>query len=220
MLHRSLTVAARTIADIERTSVTENTKGSDIVLRGLMLLALMIMLGVGSFAIFFRRPNPPPSPALDRPENLAAMLVQPAAGFPGTLTWMPLILFADELPSAPGWRVRYQAVRNLAFHGSLDVSWDVYADLLDEHRQFCNFRTRLPDGRVIVEEAAARQIIIGGLQDLATWHNKQDRTKLTTGPELLAVYRAVDKLAQSPIAELKSQAESTRTTFVRGVEIR
>jgi len=195
--------------------VNEQAKGSDIVLRGLMLLALLLMVGVGSFAIFFRRPSAPSASNQDRPEALAALLVQPAAGFPDTVGWAALYAFAEEWPSAPGWTVRYQAVRNLAFLGSPDVRWDVYAELLDEHRQFRNFRIKAEDGRVVVEEARAREIIVGGLQDLAVWHAKQDRSSLKPGPDLLAVYRAVDKLAQSPIAELKAQAETTRATFVR-----
>lgn len=189
------------------------SQGSDIVLRGLMLLALLIIVVLGGFAMFFRRSNQPPPTAVVEPAPLIAMFVQPSAGFPASVAWAPMLAVADEMPSGPGWHVRYQAARNLAYRGSDKIPWDVYRELLDEHRQFCNFRVRLDDGRLVTEEGSARQIILGALKDLAVWHTKQDRSQ-TASPPMLEVYAAVDKLADSPILELRTQAEKTRATFL------
>jgi hypothetical protein len=187
--------------------------GSDAVLRGMMLLALMIILVIGGYAIFYRRPPAVPPPAAVDPSQLVPLIVQPTAAFPASVSWGALCALADDLPSEPGWQTRYQATRNLAHLGSDSVRWDVYREMLDERRQFCNFRTKLDDGRIVVEEAAARQIILGALKDLAEWHTKHARVDPDT--PLKKVYEAVDRLAQSPIAEMKSQAEKTRAMFFR-----
>ena len=191
------------------------TKSSDIVMRGLVLLALMVMLAFAGFAIFFRKPSQPPTAVKMDVRTMAATLVQiqPAPGFPAALG--PLFAVADELPSTPGWRIRYQAVCTLAHRGSSKVRWDIYRELLDEHRQFCNFREQLKDGREVIEESRARQMILRGLADLATWHNKQDDSKKVPSPQLLEVYRAVDKLAQSSVPELSNQAQKTKATFFK-----
>jgi hypothetical protein len=168
--------------------VQETTKKSDIVTRGLVLLALMVMLAVVGYAVFFHRPTAKPTSVL---------------------------VNADEPASAPGWNIRYQAVCTQADRGSNQVRWDVYRELLDEHQQFRNFQVQLKDGRVVVEESNAHKIMLRGLKDLATWHSKQDRSKTTPGAELLEVYATVDKLTESKIPELKNQALQTRATFFR-----
>lgn len=188
--------------------------GSDIVLRGLTLLAIMVIVVVGGFAILFSRVAQPIPSVSVQPERLASLVAQPLAEYPAALSWGTLYQFADELPSQPGWRIRYQVARNFANRGSDKVDWVVYREMLDEPRQFRNFRLRLDDGRVVTEEAAARQIIIGALKDLATWHTKQP-ARTTPGAEQLAVYTAVDRLATSDILELRTQAEKTRATFFR-----
>jgi hypothetical protein len=190
------------------------TQGSDIVLRGLMLLALMLVVVVGGFALLFRfghANHPVPTVAVEA-EKLAPMLIQPAASFPDTLAWATAVKFVEELPSQPGWRIRYQVARNFASRGSSKVDWTVYREMLDEQRQFRNFRVRLDDGRLVTQEGAARQIIIGALKDLATWH-KEQKAPVPPSDELRSVYAAVDKLSQSEIHELRVQAEKTRGTF-------
>ena len=122
---------------------------------------------------------------------------------------------AVKLANDDDWRVRYQAVRTLADRGSSKVRWGIYRELLDEQRQSCNFREHVKDGREVIEESKARKLILRGLVDLATWHAKQDRSKTTPSLELLEVYDAVDKLAQSPVPELSNQAKETRATFFR-----
>ena len=187
--------------------------GSEAVLHGMMLLALMVILVVGGYAIFFRRPTLPPPPAAPDPQFLVSLIVQPLAPFPGTFSWGTLCAWPMSCPASPAGRRGYQAARNLAYLGSNAVPWDVYRELLSEQRQFCNFRARLPDGRLVIEESAARQVILGALKDLAAWHTKHAR--IAPDQRLLAVYSSVDLLAQSPIIELKSQAEKTQAVLFR-----
>jgi hypothetical protein len=195
------------------TQTDQGQASRDTVLRGMLLLALMLILVIGGYALFFRRQAPAtPTPAAD-PALLVAMILQPPSAFPSATGWHAIYVLADALPSRPGWQTRYQAARALAYLGSDKVPWADYREMLDEHRQFCNFRTKLPDGRVIIEEAAARQVLLGALKDLATWHAKHPRT--TPDKQLLVVYSAVDELAKSPIAELKKQAETTAATLFR-----
>ena len=56
--------------------------------------------------------------------------------------------------------------------------------------------------------------MIGALKALAVWHEKQGIQRELPA-ELRDVYQQVDKLAESPIAELKAQAEKARATFFR-----
>ncbi len=184
-------------------------------MRGLVLLGLAAMLAFAGLVIFLRwKGAPPPVVKMDA-RSMAVLLfqVQPTTGFPAALG--PVIAVADEFPSTPGRDIRYQAVLTLADRGSAKVPWDVYRELLDVHRQFCNFRKHTGAGSEYIDEANARRIILRGLVDLATWHARQDRTKVTPGPQLLAVYRAVDTLAQSSIPELASEARKTQATLFR-----
>src|SRR5207247_1698877 len=94
------------------------------------------------------------------------------------------------------------------------VPWDLIREMLDEEQQMYNFRVRRPDGQGDFDEAAARANIISTLQAVASWHEKNPKyQKLIlrdVPPDLRAVYVLVDKLAKSPIMEMKSQAEKAR----------
>jgi len=198
---------------------TVETKPSDpgagIVVRGLFLFVLLVVVvGAGYLLIFRRSAQVAPAPLAD-PAATVGLWTVPAAGFPATLSWGALHQLADNLPSAPGWEIRYTAASSLARRGSADIPWEVFEELLDERRQFRNFRVRLQDGRLVPDEAAARQIILRGLQALAEWHKKQDRAKGKVSDALAKGYAAVDKLTESPVLELRAQAEKTRATFFR-----
>jgi hypothetical protein len=56
--------------------------------------------------------------------------------------------------------------------------------------------------------------MIGALKALAIWHEKQG-VMGEVPAELREIYLVVDKLADSPIVQLKTQAEKTRSTFFR-----
>lgn len=156
--------------------------------RGLLLLGLMTAIVTVVLIIMFNRAAPEVPVAAD-----------------------------DGPPSAVGWEIRYNAAAALARRGSDRVPWERFAEMLDEKQQMRNFRVELEDGRVAVDESAARTALISALRALADWHTKQRTANHKTVPTgLWRIYEQVDRLADSPIAELKKEAERARATFFRG----
>ncbi len=154
------------------------------VKRGFALLGLMLIIVCGVLAILFYRPGQVP--------------VATVADLPAH-------------PSAPGWQIRYNATATLARRGDDNVPWKIMEEMLDEGQQMRNFVVTLPDGRDIPDEAAARSVVITALKALGEWHRVQAAAHRTPSPEALSgVYAKVDRLAQSPILELKVQAEKAR----------
>jgi hypothetical protein len=120
-------------------------------------------------------------------------------------------------PSAVGWEIRYNAAVALARRGSDNVPWPLFREMLDEKQQMRNFRVELEGGQVAVDEVAARTALISALRALGDWHVKQRAANKTAAPAgLRPVYEQVDRLAESPVAELKKEAERARGTFFRG----
>lgn len=186
-----------------------------MVQRGLMLLALMVVVVLGGYFLLVRRPGQPAPPPLIEPEPLVSMLVTMQAGFPGAVSFGVLPALAEALPSSPGWQIRYTTASTFARRGEPDVPWDIFCEWLDEARQFRNFRVRLKDGRTVPDEAAARHIMLSGLQAVAQWHQKQEGKKIDVTPDLARVHAAVDKLAASPIVEMRKQAEATQAVIAK-----
>jgi hypothetical protein len=182
-----------------------------LVLRGFFLLAVIGVIVTVVMAILFTRPQVAPPRAAIAPEYLVPLLV---AGYPESTPYGVAFAMADRLPSAPGWEIRYNAVTTLARRGSPATPWPLMREMLDESQQMRNARAKLPDGTSVIDETAARSNMIGALKALAVWHEKQG-TKRDAPPELREIYKLVDKLAESPIAELKAQAEKARATFFR-----
>jgi len=85
--------------------------------------------------------------------------------------------------------------------------------MLDEKRQMRNFRVQLDDGRTVPDEAKARETVLLALRALADWHHKQKNG--VPSEVKTTIYPLVDQLATSPVAQLKVQAENTRSTFAR-----
>ena len=81
--------------------------------------------------------------------------------------------------------------------------------MLDEEKQMRNFRVRLESGEVVPDEAAARLTVLSALKAVKQWHEKH-KGNTTPSPEAVAVHAAVNRLTESPIVELKRQAEETR----------
>src|SRR5262249_29776605 len=104
-------------------AVTE--AGSGMVQRGLILLALMIVLLVGGYFLLIHQSSPAPPPALIAPEPLIASLASPQASFPATISFAALPTLLANLPSSPGWSVRYNAVASQARRGEQEVGWSV-----------------------------------------------------------------------------------------------
>lgn len=157
-----------------------------LVLRGFFLLAVIGAIVSVVSAILFTRPQSPP----------------------------PTMATAPGAPSAPGWEIRYNAATTLARRGSTKTPWPLMREMLDEPQQMRNALAQLPDGTSVIDETAARSNMIGALKALAVWHEKQG-TKRAAPAELREIYTVVDHLAESPIAELKAQAEKARSTFFR-----
>jgi hypothetical protein len=186
-----------------------------LVKRGFLLLAAISALVIVVLLIIFQRAVPTATPSVERPELLTTGLVRTGVTFPGAVAWRDIYKIGEAFPSAAGWKIRYNAAGALARRGSADVPWDTLLEMLDEQRQLRNFRVQLQDGQVAADEAAARLTMIYALRAIADWHKKQQERAKEVPPELTRVYAAVDKLAGSPVMEIKAQAENTRHTFFR-----
>jgi pimeloyl-ACP methyl ester carboxylesterase len=188
-----------------------------LIRRGLLLLALMSGLVVVVLTILFQRPRQALPVGESQPELYSGALVSSAAFYPASLSWAALYQVGADLPSAPGWEIRYNAAWALARLGSDKIPWPLFREMLDEKRQMRNFRAQLEDGRTVPDEAKARETVLIALRSLADWHAKQKELQRTQVPVEVqtGVYPLVDQLAASPIAQLKFQAEKTRSTFIR-----
>lgn len=188
---------------------------SGLVKRGLVLLALMSALVVVLLTIVLQR-NPGTVPSAGTRADLGAgTLLQVSAPFPASVAWAGLYQTAEALPSPPGWEIRYNAAATLARLGKANVPWPILQEMLDEERQMRNFRVQLQDGKNVPDESAARTTMLVALRAIAEWHRKQASGDREVSAELAKVYAAVDRLAQSPLISLKTEAEKTRKTFFR-----
>jgi len=190
----------------------ESNQDAGLIRRGIFLLIVVGGIVAVVLWIIFQRPVQTIPTQSKQPEpHLAALVVHDAA-FPGAISWTALGMVADTLPSNAGWEVRYNAAGSLARLGAKDVPWNVLAEMLDENQQMRNFRVRLESGVIVPDEAAARLTMISALKAIRQWHAKQ------TGPmessrDYAVVAVAVDRLTESPVAEMKKQAEETRRVF-------
>jgi hypothetical protein len=194
--------------------MAQDEKG--LVVRGILLLTFVGALATFVLVLLFWR-DPPPAPRSEQlPEFAIASLVAPTSGgFPSHVLWPTLEQLSRQLPSEPGWLIRYNAAATLARRGSANVPWPILREMLDEQQQLRNHGVRLPDGKYVYDEVAAREFTIVALKAIATWHEKQPAGARTEQPALLEVYGRVDELAQSPHIALKTQAEKTRSVFFR-----
>jgi hypothetical protein len=192
----------------------EQDKG--LTRRGLLLLALMAALAVVVLGVLFRGGDRAAPPARPRPEPVAVLAVSPGPVFLATLPWPALVRTAEDLPSPPGWKVRYSAAIALARRGSAHVPLDLLREMLDEERQLKNCRVRLKDGREVPDEGEARRIVVNALKAVVAWHEHADAVRsLGADPRLQAVYSAVDRLAHSPNVALRKEAEATQAKLKR-----
>jgi hypothetical protein len=184
---------------------------TNIVRRGLFLLALVGTLAGTVLVIMLRRPGRAESVSATRVETLAPFLVVPATGFPASLTWATLHQLGDALPSAPGWEIRYTATRVLALRGSPKIPLDNLCEMLDEGRQLRNFQVKLASGKFIADGAAAQQEVLIALKAVAEWHSHADAVKAVgqDNPQLQKLYGAVEKLKQSSPNVIRTRAQET-----------
>ncbi len=186
-----------------------------LVIRGLFLLALIGGLATFVLVLILWRTTPTRQTLQTPPETYIASMMAPGnLGFPSHVSWPTVFLLSENLPSEPGWEVRYNAAATLARRGSANVPWPIIREMLDDKLQLRTQRVRWPDGTYVDDEVAARAFTIIALKALATWHSKQPEGS-TPPAALLQIYARVDELAQSPHEEMRNQAEKTRATFFR-----
>jgi hypothetical protein len=183
---------------------------SRIVQRALVLLIVLGAVAVSVLSMRLRGTAPAIHAEL-RAEQLASLVCMPAAAFPASVGWPAAVLFADALPSPPGWEIRYTATEVLARRGSACIPLDILCEMLDEDRQMRNFRTRLKDGRDVANETRALNEIIVALNATALWHKHADVVEAvgSENPDLEKLYRAVDKLTRSSNNVVRARAQAT-----------
>lgn len=211
---------------------------SGIVRRGLMLLGLIGIVAVTVLFILFRQGGPATARAESRPELSIASLAVPGAGFPLCINWGSLHDLGQSLPSSPGWETRYTATRVLAHRGSPRVPVPILCEMLDEDRQMRNFRTQLPDGREVADEAAAYQELLIALKAVAEWRKnakgwlvlplpggfvwvEKGTYFLPDGPdiaEMERLFHAVDKLTRSGNNVVRSRAQEVVLALTPKIE--
>ncbi len=191
-----------------------------LVIRGLVLLALISGLVVFVLALLFWRPQESAKAvALDAlPECYVSAVVGPAlTHFPAGISWGAMYAMKENLPSAPGFGIRYNAATTLARRGSASVPWHLIREMLDEKQQLRNYRVRQSDGVDAYDKTAARSNAISALKALTAWHEvkKTANTPSALPPELREIYALVDALAEKQDGEVKAQAEKAQQTFLR-----
>lgn len=187
---------------------------SGLVQRGLLLLGGMAALVVVVLLIALRGPESPSANAPQRTPLLVPVCIS-AAPFPATLGWPLLAPLGEQLPSAPGWEIRYNAAAALARRGSPKTPWPVIREMLDPQQQRRNFVT-LKSGQIIPHEEDALRTVHSALAAIADWHKKQDRAESPAIPaDLQLVYAQVDRLVETGNTMLRVQADRTRQTFFR-----
>jgi hypothetical protein len=192
--------------------VAADKASSGLVGRGLMLLGVLLLVMYLFWALLVRGPRQELPAETRRPETVAALVVVPAAGFPGSVPWASVGRSAALMPAAPGWQVRYNATIALARRGSPDAPFVVLAEMLDEDFQMRNFRARLKDGREVADEAAARRTVLAALRAVAEWY-KHPEARLAVkadDPGLQRVHAAMEKLTRSPNLAVKTEANNVR----------
>jgi hypothetical protein len=199
-----------------------NETDSGLVKRGFALLAAMVLL-VGTVLFILlqgRSSQAPPAPA--RAEDVALSVPIPSAAYPASISWAALYQLSEHMPSPVGWEIRQNALATLARRGSDHVPWRQYAEMLNVDRATANARAQLANvpeefrDPQETSEGAARKLVVIGLKALAEWHTKRREANKTDIPDgLLAVYAAVDRLAESPVPEIREQAKKTQETFFR-----
>ena len=183
--------------------------------RGLLLLGGMTALVIVVLLIVLRNPDSPSKSTAARSDVVIPVVVAPAP-FPATVNWPMFVQLRDQLPSDPGWEVRYNAAVTLARRGSAKTPWPVVLDMLDEDRQLRNYRVTLKNGQVVSNQEDATRTVLNGLVAIAEWHKKQDpAVAAPVSADLQLVYQQVDRLAQSGNALVRVHADRVRQAFLR-----
>jgi hypothetical protein len=188
---------------------------SGLVKRGLVLLILMLLLMGAVLFIVFQPRQATSAPESARAEDMAWSVAVPSAPFPANISWGALQELSEYVPSPVGWEVRQNAWATLARRGSDHVPWREYREMLDLKRATANAREQLKDTQE-QPEGSARTLVIAALKAVAEWHAKRRQANKTDIPDgLAAVYEDIDRLAESPILEIRDEAKKTQATLFR-----
>jgi hypothetical protein len=186
-----------------------------LVWRGLLLLGFLSALALLVVLMMLRRDTAPP--AKEQQADLVALGVpNPAAGFPANINWMALGKTSESLPSSTAWEVRNNATIALARHGSAKLPMHRFVEMLDEPLQMRNFRVKLPDGKDMADEAAARRAIHNALEALVEWHKFKPAVATVAAEQtdtLRSVYAAVERLTHSDNAKLREEAVKAKKSL-------
>jgi hypothetical protein len=207
---------------VENRPVIASVPDTGLVKRGFVLLAVMVLIVGVVLLILLQGRRPPATVTTARAEDYAWIVAVPTATFPVNISWGALREVAEHVPSPAGWEIRHNATATLARRGSDHVPWPVFREMLDLQRttvnlreQLANLPDRLKDAQE-TPEASARDLVAIALRTLAEWHvARREANKMDVPPGLAAVYEIVDRLAESPIPELRDQAKKTQSTFFR-----
>lgn len=189
------------------------TQDTGLIQRGLLLLGGMTALVVVILLIVLRGGEAPGKSEANRPPVL--LEITPIASFPAALNWGSLAQLGRDLPSAPGWEIRYNAAATLARRGSQKTPWPVILEMLDEDMQRRNFRVTLKGGQQVANVEEAQLTVQNALAAVALWHKKQEGNAAAISTELRAVYDQVDRLAQGANTPVRVQADRVRQTFLK-----
>jgi hypothetical protein len=198
---------------VENRPATASEPDTGLVKRGFVLLTVMVLIVAVVLLILLqgRRPTAPVTRA--RAEDYAWSVAVPTATFPANISWGALHEVAVHVPSPAGWEIRHNATATLARRGSDHVPWPVFREMLDLQRTAVNVREQLKVGQES-PEASARDLVAIALRTLAEWHaERRLANKMDVPPGLPEIYEIVDRLAESPIPELRDQARKTQSTF-------
>ncbi len=105
-----------------------------------------------------------------------------------------------------GLEIRYKATEALARRGSEKIKQrlGILQEMLDEDKQRENFRTELQGGREVADENLVYSTVRGALRGITELHHRQPTMDLTS------LYPAIEKLSESSIRELRTEAQRTQ----------
>lgn len=120
---------------------------------------------------------------MNSPRPLLGFLVPTLIIAAGCQQAPPSVQLTQPSPGQHGRDIRCNAALALAWRGSPKikdpVAWDLLLEMLDEPTQLQNYRAKLPDGREVSNEAAARETTRGALRAVAELHRKKPAMDLS-----------------------------------------
>ena len=186
-----------------------------MVVRGLLLLGMMLVIVTMVWVVLMRSQGEMPTPDTSHPEVIALAIPNPVGLFPDQVNWGVLVALSENLPSSPGWQVRYNATLALARLGSGNLPFDVLSEMLDEHRQKRNFRMKVADGAFLADDYAAHRTILNALKATEDWHKHPEALKVVAAnqSQLDRVYAAIDKLVESKNDAVREEAQRVKKSI-------